>query len=153
YERSPKTMERAIVELAPLLGAGGSRPEEDFDEGPDDLWIWPNLNLVIEVKNQNQDTLHKSDAEQLLGSLQWFQNSYAALSAPVPVVVARMTTADRKSGFPDGTRVITPNRMQGLTDALSGFYQSLISLQGQVTPQAVGELQAKCNLTSQQFIG
>lgn len=47
YELNPKTVERAIRELSELIGVLGSQPEEEFGEGPDDLWLWPELSLVI----------------------------------------------------------------------------------------------------------
>lgn len=49
YGMTPKTLENAVKELASLLGAIGSRPEEEFGEGPDDLWLWPSHILAIEV--------------------------------------------------------------------------------------------------------
>ncbi len=73
YSSSPESFEQAILELAQLLGAQGIRPEKEFGEGPDDLWLWPSVSLVIEAKNENEKTLHKKDAGQLLLSLQWFK--------------------------------------------------------------------------------
>ena len=106
YHAAPKIVEQALLELAPLLGANGSRPEDTLGEGPDCLWLWPDKSLVIEAKNENQESLHKRDAEQLLSSLQWFRNSYPTRGEPVPVFIAKKAKADKLSYFPDKTRVL-----------------------------------------------
>src|SRR5581483_12107674 len=76
YDSSPGSFEEAIKDLAILLGAEGSRPEKEFDEGPDGLWLLPSSSFIIEAKTGNQESLHKSDAEQLLHSVEWFKKYY-----------------------------------------------------------------------------
>lgn len=154
YSGSAETMERALLELASLLGVKGSRPEQQYNEGPDDLWLWPDVSLVIEAKNQNEDALHKKDAGQLLLSLQWFERSFPKRQTPVPVMIARANLADRKAGFPDGTRVVTPEKMQALLDELEGFFQNLANeLPLMTQTHLILERQAARGLTPEQFVG
>lgn len=153
YAASPNTIEEAIKELAQLLGAVGSRPEKELREGPDNLWLWSELSLVIEVKNENKETLHKKDAGQLALSLQWFKKSYPTLDNGTPVVVAKVLIADQKAGFPDGTRVLTQEKMQELLNRLEGFYQTLINEPPLLlTPSKISDLQDKIGISPKQFL-
>lgn len=154
YDVSPETLEKAIFELAVLLGAIGSRPEKEYGEGPDDLWLWPEISVVIEVKNESKETLHKKDAGQLLLSLQWFNKNYPARDKGIPMIVAKVTEADRKSGFPDEVRVLTPKKMNILLDRLEGFFQAIIKDPTILTqPNRLVELKSKNRIMPEQFIG
>lgn len=154
YSVSAETMEQALLELAPLLGAKGSRPEQQYNEGPDDLWLWPDVSLVVEAKNQNEDALHKKDAGQLLLSLQWFKRNFPKQQTPVPIVIARVNVADRKAGFPDGTRVVTPEKMRALLDEIEGFFQNLTNeLPLMTQAHLILERQTARGLTPEQFVG
>ncbi|MBI3466403.1 MAG: hypothetical protein HY000_25605 [Planctomycetes bacterium] len=126
YDADPKVVEHALLELAPLLGAEGSRPEEELGEGPDDLWLWSDFSILIEAKNGNQERLHKKDAGQLLLSLQWFKRAYPTRSAPLPLVIAKKANADRLSDFPNGTRVLTPVGMRSLLEKVENFYIRMV---------------------------
>lgn len=153
YNVSPETMEKAVMELAPLLGAKGTRPEKEFGEGPDDLWLWPSISLVIEAKNENKETLHKKDAGQMLLSLQWFERTYPERKDFVPVVVATTQIADSKAGFPDKTRALIPAKVNILLDKLEGFYQALIKDPTLLQPKQITQLQYKHEIAPDQFIG
>jgi hypothetical protein len=108
------------------LGAIGSRPEKELGEGPDDLWLWPEISFVMEAKNENQDSLHKKDGAQLLSSIQWFKKTYPARKDPVPVVVANVTLWDLNAQFPNDTRVITQEKIMDLLNALEAFFNQII---------------------------
>jgi hypothetical protein len=154
YEVSPNIIEEAIKDLAQLLGASGSRPEKEFGEGPDDLWLWPSLSLVIEAKNENEETLHKKDAGQLLLSLQWFSRNFQPLKPPIPVMVAKVSVADRKAGFPEDTRVLTPEKMNHLIDNLETFYKKLVDEPSLLSsPAKILELQTALEISPEQFRG
>lgn len=153
YSTSAGTIEQAVMDLAPLLGAIGSRPEREFGEGPDDLWLWPEISLVMEAKSQNEESLHKSDAGQLLLSLQWFAKAFPERTEPVPVMIAKVDIADRKAGFPSSTRVITPGKMVELLDQLEAFFRGLASsLPLMVQPHVIEEQQAARGLMPEQFV-
>ena len=154
YEVSPHIMEEAIKDLSLLLGAVGSRPEKEIGEGPDDLWLWPSLSFVIEVKNENKEALHKKDAGQLLLSLQWFERNYPTRKPGLPLVVAKVTMAEPKTGFPEGTRVLTPEKLQQMLDRLEIFFKTLIDQPSLVSsPAKIHELQTKMGISPEQFRG
>jgi len=69
YDLSPAVLEQSLMDLAQLLGAEGSRPEKDHGEGPDDLWLWPDFSLVVEAKNENENTLERRPTDDVQPSL------------------------------------------------------------------------------------
>lgn len=152
FDASPASIEQALCDLAPLLGANGSRPEKEYGEGPDDLWLWPEISLVIEAKNKNKESLHKKDAGQLLLSLQWFRNTYPTRKDPVPIIVAKVVVSDRKSSFPKNTRVITPENMNNLLNALEKFYARIISEPlFSSNPKTLIKIQSSSKISPEQF--
>lgn len=153
YDLSPEILEQALMNLAKLLGAEGSRPEKTFGEGPDDLWLWSETSFVIEAKNENKDTLHKKDAEQMTFSLAWFKRNYGTRSEPIPIIIAKVINSDRHATFPDGTRVILPEGMQNLLNNLQQFYRTIISKPSKFNnPKRTAELQHNLHLAPEQIV-
>lgn len=153
FDLSPTVIEQAVCDLAPLLGAQGSRPEKEYGEGPDDLWLWPDLAVVIEAKTQNEDSLHKRDAGQLLLSMEWFKKNYPTRKNFVPLIIAKIATSDRRAGFPSNTRVMIENDVHSLLDSLEQFYRRIISKPlFASTPESLARIQRELNLTSDEFI-
>lgn len=120
--------EQAMKELAPFIGAEGSRPEEELGEGPDNLLLWSGLSLVIEAKTEAEyDAIPKKDAEQLLHSMEWFAAHYPTMKdSAVPVLVCAATQAAKGVHLPKGTRVLTPPRLEKLLKAVTSFAQALV---------------------------
>jgi hypothetical protein len=125
FELSHSVVEQALCDLAPLLGAQGSRPEEEG--GPDDLWLWPSLSLVIEVKSENQKSLHKKDAGQLSSSMNWFKGNFSARKNSVPIIVSNTTLCDKIVYFPANTRIITSAKINELLEKVEQFYRKMIA--------------------------
>jgi replicative superfamily II helicase len=152
YEVNPKALEQAILELARPLGAIGSRPEEELSAGPDDLWLWPEASLVIEVQSDHESSLPKKDSGQLHDSLQWFKKNYPGRIG-LPVVVAKVTSAEKDAHFPTGTRVLTPKTMASLLDSLDGFIGRLVEKSPLIqTAQEMLNWQSEFGLLPNQFV-
>ncbi len=152
YGAVPKALEQALLEITRPLGAIGSRPEAELGKGPDDLWIWPKVSLVIEVKNEHEIPLPKKDSGQLHDSLQWFKTNYPNREA-IPMVVAKVTTTQKDANFPSDTRVLTPKMMATLLDNLELFIGRLVE-KAPLTPnpQEILNLQSECGLLPDEFI-
>ena len=153
YDLSPPIIEQAVSDLASLIGAKGSRPEKEYGEGPDDMWLWPQHSFVIEAKNDNKESLHKKDAGQLALSLQWFKKTFPALDYPIPLMIANVSICDIKSGFPKNTRVITQEKMNKLLGSIEKLYNRIISepLLAK-NPQSLFNIQQNLKLMPDQFI-
>lgn len=151
YDATPKSLEQAIMDLARPMGAIGTRPDDSTGIGPDDLWLWPQVSLVIEVKNERDVNLPKRDSGQLHNSLQWFQDNYPTRNA-VPVIVAKVTSADKQANFPQGVRILTPNKMSELLDNLDAFVSALITKDAIFSSsQELATLQSTFGLLPSQF--
>jgi hypothetical protein len=154
-EQKHKPVEAALKKLGEALGADSSRPDDEYSEGPDNLWFWGGTAFVIEAKNENQKTLHKSDSGQLHDSLQWTKDNYPEYADRLqPIVVAKVTTADKDANYAKGTRVITADGCATLGKGLHQLYQKLAQ-QGPifVTPENVLAEMGNFGLLPEQLVG
>lgn len=151
----PKKVEVALLLLGEAIGADSSRPDEEYHEGPDNLWFWGTSAFVIEAKSGNEHSLHKKDSGQMHDSLQWTRDSYAQYAERLkPIIVARVTKVDDDANFPEGTRVLTQAGCTAMGTALHQMIQKMAQV-GPVfaTPEFVlAELQ-NFGLHPEQFIG
>lgn len=149
-----RRFEQGIKDLAPFLGADGMRPETELNGGPDNLLLWPELSLVIEVKsNADYDECPKKDAEQLLHSIEWFRNNFPART-PTPMFIAKATKAADQVFPPAGTRVMTPKLLNALLDEIQRFSAALVMKppNGWGVPE-IGKLQIQHGLSQEQIVG
>lgn len=75
--------ESALSELGSMLGFEASRPEKQYGNGPDVLWIISSTQgLIIEAKSRKNkaNALTKEQHGQLLVSEKWFENNYPGLA-------------------------------------------------------------------------
>lgn len=116
------------------------------------MWLWPEVSLVIEVQNDHDSSLPKKDSGQLHDSLQWFKKNYPGRIA-VPVVVAKVTSAEKDANFPANTRVLAPKGMKALVDNLDIFVGRLVA-KAPLTPSPKDILnwQSECGLLPSQFV-
>jgi hypothetical protein len=132
-DRPANTFEQAICDLGDLLGADSSRPEKEYGQGPDDLWLWGEMNFVLEAKTENEQSLHKKDAGQLELSLRWYERSLPMRSAPQSCMVAKVNKADRNAGFSSSTCVLMPEGIDRLINSLLDLVRAMISDAGLIS--------------------
>jgi hypothetical protein len=114
--------ELLLQETGRYLGADSTRPEHETGHGPDNLMLWSDLSLVVEAKNMAKyAVIPKTDASQLLHSMKWFQSTYPNASNAVPVFVGPSARVDGGVCTPEGTRIITPEHLDKLLEAISLF--------------------------------
>ena len=89
-------VEQGLLELGEALGASASRPEKQTGRGPDDLWLFDDVAFCIEAKSEKTSLIHKTDAAQLVLSLEWCKESVDLGGGKlVPVFATNSTSADR----------------------------------------------------------
>lgn len=142
-----KAFEGAFRDLGDVLGALSSRPEEEHDRGPDNLWDWAPVAWVVEAKNE-RGLLPKSDGEQSLAAMQWFRENYPERSG-VPVVVCSVTDCEWDAVFPDETRVLTDEGLGRLMANLFNFVRDLT----QMDPQDESSARRVAELLTQHRLG
>lgn len=153
FDVKPRVLEEALMEVAAMFGARGTRPEKSYHRGPDNLWDWPDFSWIIEAKNDRHGKLAKVDGGQLLSSMEWFQEIYPERTG-VPIVVARKFQMERDAYFPENTRVITPESLALLVDNLDHFVTALVQREPVLwTAEQVGQLLVTYKLAAVQFSG
>lgn len=148
-------VEAAIKSLGEALGADSIRPEKEYHQGPDNLWIWGDKIYVIEAKNENKTTLNKSDSGQLHDSLQWAKENYPIFSDRLcPITVAKIWTASKDAHYLPETRVLTQDGCDAIGLALQQLCQKLATtLPIMRVPATVAEEMIKFKLSPEQFMG
>lgn len=147
-------VEHAIYLLGNAIGADSTRPDNEYNQGPDNFWIWGDKAYVIEVKNENRESLHKKDSGQLHTSMQWAAENYPTYANRlIPVTVAKVLIADKDAHYPDDTRVIDVQGCQLIGQALHQLCQKLAK-NGPIflDPKTVLEEMSLFRLTPEQFL-
>ncbi|HBY4510186.1 TPA: DEAD/DEAH box helicase [Klebsiella pneumoniae] len=124
---SHKRFESAIDELAKILGFTSERPEEKYDEGPDNLWaIKANEYLVIECKNEAvNDRIIKSYCNQLNGSVTWFNNNYDHFCNATPILIHPSTITEKAASLNANTRIIDSECLEKIKNSLHSFITAI----------------------------
>jgi len=121
--------EDALARLADHIGLVGQRPEQDLGEGPDVLWALGGLDFwVIEAKSGSKSqVIHKGDANQLSGSMNWFRERYNHTACATPVMVHRAHRLAADAAAPLDMKVLTEDGLAGLRAAILKFAAGLAS--------------------------
>jgi len=102
-----EVVEQGLKELGQAVGATSARPEKETGRGPDNLWLFDDVAFCIEAKSEKRTAISKTDAAQLVLSLQWCQQQVAISNADIhPVFATDTTTADRPEDVAFGPRLL-----------------------------------------------
>jgi hypothetical protein len=130
------------------------RPEEDYQEGPDNLWRLPGKEfLVIECKNESdsKEGIGKRDLGQLGQSIEWFKDRYGEAEPVIPIVIHPLShVGPQATAIPD-CRVIDGHRLRLLRDSFLDFVKAT-NEEVLREPAAVHHQLATHNLTAERFI-
>lgn len=102
-----KVVEESVRQLGELIGSESTRPDNLFDRGPDNLWLFGTEAFVIEVKSEKSSPLSKGDAEQLQSSILWLNQNYRGIERINPIIVSNVVQADVAGDFSFGAKVWT----------------------------------------------
>ena len=153
-EDATDSFEEALKRLGEHLGFAAQRPDHETGTGPDVLWALDAYTfLVIEAKSgAATDIIFKRDADQLAGSMNWFRETYGATCSATPVMVHPAYHLHKQASAPEGMRVLTPERLAALTQAVRSLAVALAAGVGQWSdPAAVGIQLRQHNLTGTAF--
>lgn len=140
------------------LGFGSERPEKKYhDGGPDNLWALSTRQYaVIELKtdvSRNDPTIKKEEAEQLVHSMVWFEDKqYSADAQAVPVLVHPFDAPARDAHLPNGTRIITKDKLESLRLDVQELTKELAATESWTDEKAVTEALQRNHLTAEQII-
>lgn len=126
FNSTSAEFENAIFELGALLGYNSQRPENDYGQGPDNLWgMNGEINFVIECKNERQHPeIIKSDCSQLVSSVTWFQVIYPGLKY-LPIMIHKSTRFEYNSTPSDDIKIINEESLNELKANVNNFFVSI----------------------------
>jgi hypothetical protein len=139
-ERTEDT-EAALAELATHLGIVSQRPERDFGRGSDVLWALGHDSFaVVEAKSGASGTMiWKKDINQLAGSVNWCKEEYGAGASVTPVIMHPRTVVEKTGTPPAGCRVLTPQTLEKLKEAVRAYATALAAGESYRDAQRVEE--------------
>lgn len=119
--------ERALAQIAKMLGFSSQQPEQDFGRGPDVLWsLGPQKYLVIECKNgATADSISKGYCNQLAGSMNWFNEKYGATFDATPILIHPAKGVEFAATMPPDARVMCADQLSSFRDAMRNFVTGL----------------------------
>jgi replicative superfamily II helicase len=136
--------EQALHELGRHLGFMSQRPDHEVGTGPDVLWATgSNDYLPIECKSGVSTAfIAKKDAAQRSQTMDWFKANYPTSNATA-VIVHPTATLHAQATAPQGTRVITKDKLAALRLAVTALGTALSADTGFRNPATIAsQLQA-----------
>ncbi|MCT7875794.1 MAG: hypothetical protein N4Q11_05920, partial [Lactobacillus iners] len=124
-----KRFEKALNDIASVIGIASSRPEVQFGgEAPDNLLAFPNSEyIIIECKNRTTtELISKDDCEQLLSSIQWFKNHYILGEKYIPIMIHNSDTFRTEASPSPDMRIMTPELLDEFSQAIRGFAEGVV---------------------------
>ncbi|MEZ5045330.1 MAG: DEAD/DEAH box helicase family protein [Saprospiraceae bacterium] len=120
-----KEFEKALEKLGKILGFGSEQPELEWKEGPDNLWcVGPNKYIVIECKSgvkEDRDSIAKSEAEQLLHSIEWFKRNYPKCEF-TPLLIIPTRNLDRGITLSKESKILRKGKLNTLKKQVVEFF-------------------------------
>ncbi len=128
-EHRTEGAENGLRLLGLHLGIISSQPEREFGNGPDNHWaLSASTNVIIELKTgvtRKPVTIIKSEVDQLAGALNWDEINNPDATVRIPVLMHPTIELDEKAYPPNGTRIIDPETLGRLKDAVTEFVNEL----------------------------
>jgi hypothetical protein len=124
-----KRFEKALNDIASVIGIASSRPEVQFGgEAPDNLLAFSNSEyVIIECKNRTiTELISKDDCEQLLSSIQWFKNHYILGEKYTPIMIHNSDTFRTEASPSPDMRIMTPELLDEFSRAIRGFAEGVV---------------------------
>ncbi|MGH9496228.1 MAG: hypothetical protein ACRD3B_14610, partial [Candidatus Sulfotelmatobacter sp.] len=120
------SFEGSINKLAELLGFDGQRPDEEWGEGPDNIWaIRDNEYLLIECKNEvetKRTEIHKKESGQMNNHIAWFRNKYGEVKVDC-VMVINAKNVGKGAGFSEEVEVLREGGLKRFVANVESFYR------------------------------
>ena len=117
--------ESAIHEIGKMIGLTTQRPEKEIGKGPDNLWVSQNQEyFVIECKNGCDSTsqlICKQDANQMNGSILWFEEKYPDVEKEFPLLIHPYSTLSYEATLQSAVRIMDIERLLKFKLAVKDF--------------------------------
>ena len=121
-----RRVEEALRDLGRLLGANSTMPEREFGRGPDVLWHFGEVTLVIEAKTDNRTKLHKTDAAQLLLGHTFVEEQLPRGQKFVAVIASNTEEVDRFEDWTFGAKLLSETVIGRILDSFDQMVMTLV---------------------------
>lgn len=123
---SSNKFEKSMMDIGALLGFVSERPDQEFNVGPDNLWISPNNRkyFVIECKNEvlhSRNSINKEEVGQMNNHIGWFENLYGNDQDVAYIHVHPTNIYSEKANYTKKVRVMTPDKIELLKQNILGY--------------------------------
>jgi hypothetical protein len=142
--------EQGLCDLGAILGFESRRPDREIKDGPDVLWLEGLIAVPLEAKNRtsaDSDAIAKHVAAQLMQAEAWTKQMYPERTQVVPVSVHPRSKCGDHAIMPSSARVLTPEHLYALLDALQVVVGGLQRVGGAFSPDVAGKRLAENSLT------
>ncbi|RKG82032.1 DEAD/DEAH box helicase [Corallococcus exercitus] len=123
--------EEALDDLARALGFNADRPDKDWKQGPDNLWVLrDNEYLLIECKNQVEVTraeINKDETEQMNRSIAWFERHYSGASVK-RIMIHPAKKGSSAAAFLSEVEIMRAQKLDKLLKNVRSFFQEFGNL-------------------------
>jgi len=153
-ENRTKRFESAMDWLGNFLGFSTQRPDNDYRNGPDNLWaIGDGSFFVIECKSGSKgEYIARSEIEQLLHSEAWFKELYGDMTKYTPIIAHPSNQLAADAVASAGTRVIADKSLSKLRSAIIDFFNAICGSGTVVTTAQISENLNKFSFSPAQFV-
>lgn len=143
--------EGAVNSLAEALGFAGQRPDDEWKEGPDNLWALTGGNyLLIECKNQvleSREEINKNETGQMNNAIAWFARNYRGAKATNLMIVPTRRVG-RAAGFNAAVGIVTKKDLDRLTSNVRHFYREFAGRKlGELSAESIAKALVSHKLT------
>lgn len=117
--------ESALMELGLALGFESQRPDNEYKEGPDNLWVTePNEYIMFECKSEVKDDredIVKHEGGQMNTHCAWFENKYG--NVPVTrILVIPAINMGYATHFTHDVRILRKGKLKELKKSVTAFF-------------------------------
>jgi replicative superfamily II helicase len=123
--------EQALDEVSPALGFLGERPDKEWKEGPDNLWVLNDRQYVIwECKSEVEITrteIGKKDAEQMNRSSAWFEKHYPGMDVK-RIIIHPAHVLPSAAALTHDVEVMREGELKRLVKRIREFFKSFEGL-------------------------
>lgn len=118
--------ESALNELSRALGFAGERPDDEWKEGPDNLWALDDSQyLLFECKSEVDVTraeINKREAEQMNRSSAWFDKHYQGMKVK-RLIIHPAGKIESAAAFTHDVAGVREGDLKRLVKAVRGFFK------------------------------
>ncbi|MDR2672498.1 MAG: DEAD/DEAH box helicase family protein [Coriobacteriales bacterium] len=153
-EISANRFEEALKEICCAIGFLSSRPENEYQVGPDNLIsVGNHLFLVVECKNRtSSETISESDCAQLNNSIVWFDNEYGKVGlSRIPVMIHHSTVFEKRSSPSRDIRIMDEACIDKLRLRIRELATSIAQIENWGNMTAIAKLICACKLQGSNF--